>query len=113
MAADSRLRRTDMNEPPENILADSLETRAVRLTQHQSGGVDIDEAELNETLELPDADLSSLSGEDLRMPVVPQQDDEFTCSVCFLVQHRSRLARTSRTKPICRDCAYPRRSPSH
>ena len=54
---------------------------------------DVDETELAESLELPGADLSNLSGEELTVRVLPKQDDEFTCSVCFLVHHRSRLAR--------------------
>ncbi|BBX99314.1 DUF4193 domain-containing protein [Mycobacterium lacus] len=52
--------------------------------------------------ELPGADLS---GEELSMKVVPQRADEFTCSSCFLVQHRSRLRHTSGGLPICADCA--------
>ena len=39
------------------------------------------------------------------MPVVPKQADEFTCTSCFLVQHRSRLAPFSATALICIDCA--------
>jgi hypothetical protein len=56
-------------------------------------------------LELPGADLSSLSGEELTVRVLPKQDDEFTCSSCFLVHHRSRLARHRNGQFICRDCA--------
>jgi Domain of unknown function (DUF4193) len=52
--------------------------------------------------ELPGADLS---GEELSVTVIPQQDDEFTCSSCFLVQHRSRLRSASSAQPICADCA--------
>ena len=52
--------------------------------------------------ELPDADLS---GEELSVTVIPQRADEFTCSSCFLVQHRSRLRRSSSGLPICADCA--------
>jgi Domain of unknown function (DUF4193) len=52
--------------------------------------------------ELPGADLS---GEELSVTVIPQQDDEFTCSSCFLVQHRSRLRSPSSEQPICADCA--------
>ncbi|HET6499494.1 MAG TPA: DUF4193 family protein, partial [Amycolatopsis sp.] len=58
-----------------------------------------------ENFELPGADLSGLSGEDLTVKVVPKQADEFTCSVCFLVHHRSRLAEESSGRMICRDCA--------
>lgn len=66
-------------------------------------GLDRDDAA--ESPELPGADLSNLSGEDLRVPVVPKQDDEFVCARCFLIQNRRRLARRNRGQPICRDCA--------
>ncbi|MEB3982750.1 DUF4193 domain-containing protein [Mycobacterium sp. 663a-19] len=52
--------------------------------------------------ELPGADLS---GEELSVTVIPQRADEFTCSSCFLVQHRSRLRTSSSGLPICADCA--------
>ncbi len=52
--------------------------------------------------ELPGADLS---GEELSITVIPQQADEFTCSSCFLVQHRSRLRSTGSGLPVCADCA--------
>jgi hypothetical protein len=64
--------------------------------------VDLDETDTGESLEPPGADLS---GEDLTMPVVPKQADEFTCTSCFLVQHRSRLASLADASPICIDCA--------
>jgi hypothetical protein len=52
--------------------------------------------------ELPAADLSD---EELSATVIPQRADEFTCSRCFLVQHRSRLRTSSSGLPICADCA--------
>ncbi|BBY03086.1 DUF4193 domain-containing protein [Mycobacterium seoulense] len=52
--------------------------------------------------ELPGADLS---GEELSVTVIPQRSDEFTCSSCFLVQHRSRLRRSNAGLSICADCA--------
>jgi len=52
--------------------------------------------------ELPGADLS---GEELSVKVIPQRTDEFTCSSCFLVQHRNRLRTSSSGLPICADCA--------
>ncbi|MDT5259175.1 MAG: hypothetical protein QOD10_4255 [Mycobacterium sp.] len=52
--------------------------------------------------ELPGADLSA---EEMSVTVIPQRRDEFTCSSCFLVQHRSRLRRSSSGLPICADCA--------
>ena len=53
-------------------------------------------------LELPGADLSN---EELTVKVLPKQADEFTCSSCFLVHHRSRLAEEHNGQLICRDCA--------
>lgn len=52
--------------------------------------------------ELPGADLS---GEELSVTVIPQRADEFTCSSCFLVQHRSRLRSSNSGVLICADCA--------
>jgi Domain of unknown function (DUF4193) len=52
--------------------------------------------------ELPGADLS---GEELSVKVIPQRSDEFTCSSCFLVQHRSRMCRSGNGLVVCADCA--------
>jgi hypothetical protein len=35
--------------------------------------------------------------------VLPRQADEFTCTSCFLVHHRSQLADVHRA--VCSDCA--------
>jgi hypothetical protein len=94
-------RRGDVEELSE----DSLEELKARRAEAQSGTIDVDETEMNEALELPGADLSSLSGEELTVRVLPKQEDEFTCSHCFLVHHRSRLARQKGNELICRDCA--------
>lgn len=84
---------------------DSLEELKARRAEAQSGSIDVDETELAESLELPGADLSGLSGEELTVKVLPKQADEFTCSSCFLVHHRSRLAREKNGQYLCRDCA--------
>jgi hypothetical protein len=52
--------------------------------------------------ELPGADLS---GEELAVTVIPQRSDEFTCSSCFLVQHRNRMRLSSAGLPVCADCS--------
>lgn len=52
--------------------------------------------------ELPGADLS---GEELSVVVIPQRSDEFTCSCCYLVQHRNRLRVSTGGRQICADCA--------
>lgn len=95
---------TDYDTPrktDEELNEESIEELKARRADAQSGQVDIDEAELAETLELPGADLS---GEELTVRVVPKQADEFTCSRCFLVHHRSQLARGEGANAICSEC---------
>ena len=60
--------------------------------------MDVDEAEQAEGFELPGADLS---GEELSVRVLPRQADEFTCSRCFLVRHRSQVAKEVNGQAIC------------
>ena len=64
--------------------------------------MDVDEAEVAESFELPGADLAD---EELTVKVLPMQADEFRCSRCFLVHHRSQLAREHQGELICRECA--------
>jgi hypothetical protein len=68
---------------------DSIEELKSRRTDAQSGSVDVDETDVAETFELPGADLAD---EELSVKVLPMQADEFRCSRCFLVHHRSQLA---------------------
>ncbi|HVA60477.1 MAG TPA: DUF4193 domain-containing protein [Mycobacteriales bacterium] len=94
---------TDYDTPratDDDLGEDSLEELKAR-RDAQAGSVDVDEAELAESLELPGADLS---GEELTVRVMPRQADEFTCSRCFLVHHRSQLASEKNGKMICREC---------
>jgi hypothetical protein len=97
---------TDYDAPRRNetddLAEDSLEELKARRNEAQSAVVDVDESDTAESFELPGADLS---GEELTVKVLPKQADEFTCSSCFLVIHRSRLAAHHNGQPICRDCA--------
>ena len=98
---------TDYDAPRRSTLedevdAESLDALAAARTEKQSPVGDLDEGDSGESVELPVVDLSS---EELTMPVVPKQADEFTCTSCFLVQHRSRVAARSGEPLICIDCA--------
>lgn len=96
---------TDYDAPrrsqEDELAEDSLEELKARRNETQSGVVDVDTDAPDENFELPGADLSS---EELNVKVLPKQDDEFTCSRCFLVFHRSRLASERNGRLICRDC---------
>lgn len=79
---------------------ESLEDLAVRRNDAATAVIDVDEADAVDSFELPGADLSD---EELTVRVIPKQADEFTCTSCFLVHHRSRLADPAQL--ICTDCA--------
>jgi Domain of unknown function (DUF4193) len=81
---------------------DSLEELKSRRVDAQSGSVDVDEADVADSFELPGADLAD---EELTVRVLPMQADEFRCSRCFLVHHRSQLVYERNGEMICRECA--------
>ena len=56
-----------------------------------------------EPFDLPSVDVA---GEELNVTVIPRRENEFTCSVCFLVQNNSRIDHTEPDGSIvCKDCA--------
>jgi predicted RNA-binding Zn-ribbon protein involved in translation (DUF1610 family) len=96
---------TDYDSPrktDDEMSEDSLEELKARRSDKAASVVDVDEADLAESLELPGADLSN---EELSVRVEPKRADEFTCSSCFLVHHRSQLAREKGNQLICKECA--------
>jgi hypothetical protein len=96
---------TDYDAPrktDEELSEDSLEELKARRAEKISAAVDEDETEAAEGFELPGADLS---GEELSVRVLPRQADEFTCSRCFLVHHRSQLAYEENGQLVCSECA--------
>lgn len=77
----------------------------IRKEQYVSSGsqaLSDDEIEQAENLELPGTDLSD---EAIALDVLPRQVDEFTCSKCFLVHHRSQLDHEGANGPVCSDCS--------
>jgi hypothetical protein len=96
---------TDYDSPrkvDEELTEDSLQELQARRMDKSATAIDVDPDDVADSLELPGADLSN---EELSIRVMPRQADEFTCSSCFLVHHRSQLAETRDGEPICRECA--------
>lgn len=95
---------TDYDTPrntDDDLDAESIEELKSRRAEAAMRRIDLNEGESG-PVELPGADLS---GEELTVQILPRQADEFTCTRCFLVQHRSRLARRTRRDAICQECA--------
>ncbi|MCT1805105.1 DUF4193 domain-containing protein [Corynebacterium sanguinis] len=95
MATDYDAPRRRMDD---EIEADSLE--GLKAAEVAGSSMD-DEGEIVDSFELPAQDLS---GEELNVTVIPRQEDEFTCSSCFLVQKNNRLAYQEGNTAICLDC---------
>jgi len=96
---------TDYDTPrktDDDVNEDSIEELKARRVDKSASAVDVDEFDQAEGLELPGADLSN---EELSVRVLPRQADEFTCARCFLVHHRSQLAKEKDGQQICIDCA--------
>lgn len=81
--------------------ADSIEElRAAGASRAEQNPLVEDDDAGAEAHTLPGADLSD---ESLVISVVPQSEDEFTCSSCFLVFGNG--ARSAAESTVCRDCA--------
>jgi hypothetical protein len=96
---------TDYDSPrksDDELTEDSLQELQARRMDKSSTAIDLDPDDVAESLELPGADLSN---EELSFAVIPRRSDEFTCSSCFLVHHRSQLAETRGGQLVCRECA--------
>ena len=87
--------------PVIEIEDDGLQQLTTRSTAVRSSKVDADETDANETFEESGAEPSS---EDLTVAVLPMQSDEFRCTRCFLVHHRSRLTTRPDGQNLCSEC---------
>ncbi|MCW2135226.1 MULTISPECIES: DUF4193 domain-containing protein [Crystallibacter] len=96
---------TDYDAPRNKDDDQSNESLEALQTQRSGGAktalIDVEDSDTAEGIDLPGADLS---GEELVVQVVPAREDEFTCSSCFLVRHRSQVAREKNGELYCRDC---------
>ncbi len=79
-----------------------IDELAVRRNDPSTAVLDVEDVDAVDSYELPGADLFD---EELMVRVVPKRPDEFTCSSCFLVHHRSRLAYGNNGTSVCTDCA--------
>jgi len=97
---------TDYDAPRRSDDADEDSVEELQSRRADKGtsviDVDVDEPDHVDDFELPATDRSGLQ---LSVQVVPLQADEFTCSRCFLVHHRSQLTGQAGGQPVCSDCA--------
>jgi hypothetical protein len=98
MATDYDAPRVAQEDQPAN---ESLEAiQAQRSATTQTALIDVEDGDTAEGFDLPGA----VVDDELLVEVVPVQGDEFTCMSCFLVHHRSQLAREKNGSKYCVEC---------
>src|SRR3954463_9883292 len=94
---------TDYDAPRPKNTDDTADESLEELAATRRGAVDtavIDEDEAVDSFALPDPDIA----EELSVRIIPRQANEFTCSSCFMVQHRNRMALQRGEQQVCVDC---------
>ncbi|MEZ2390705.1 DUF4193 family protein [bacterium RCC_150] len=98
MATDYDELRTEVKESQN----DSLEAlKSANAPDAQSVVRELDAADEGEGVGVPGGEFIA---EELVVHVVPQREDEFTCYSCFLVRHRSQMAREQDGHAYCIEC---------
>ena len=94
---------TDYDAPRKNDDdTESLEAIKDRIPEGTSASSDVDDADHSDSFAIPE-----VANEELDVVVVPKQEDEFTCSECFIVKHHSQKARKDgQYGPVCVDCSH-------
>jgi hypothetical protein len=91
---------TDYDAPRKNDDDhESIEAIKERIPEKSAGSTDVDDGDHGISFLGPES-----IQEDLEVVVLPAQDDEFTCSQCFIVKHHSLLSRKKKTGPVCVEC---------
>ncbi|CAN7148502.1 hypothetical protein ASF98_06370 [Arthrobacter sp. Leaf337] len=98
MATDYDEVRSDVKESQDS----SLEAlQSANAPDARSVVRDLDEADALDDSIVPGGEFVA---EELVVQVVPQARDEFTCYSCFLVRHRSQIAREKDGHAYCIEC---------
>ena len=97
MASDYDEVRPEVKESQESSL-EALRTE--NAPDARSAVMDLDEADTVDGVQLP----GDFIAEELIVEVVPRKKDEFVCSSCFLVHHRSQVAKEKDGHAYCIEC---------
>ena len=80
--------------------AESLDALKERSAPTPTASLDQEEVSIDD-----DHERENLIDEALNVMVVPPQTDEFTCSECFIVKHKSMLAKKKgKYGEVCQEC---------
>lgn len=93
---------TDYDAPRKNDDdTESLDAIKERTSEGTSASSDVDADDHSDSFSIPE-----ITSEEQDVVVVLQQEDEFTCSSCFIVKHHSQRAKKDGPYgPVCVDCS--------
>ncbi|WP_223987300.1 DUF4193 domain-containing protein [Arthrobacter sp. NicSoilB8] len=98
MATDYDEVRSDVKESQDNSLQ---ALQSANAPDAHSVVRELDEADAFDDALVPGGEFVA---EELVVQVIPQAQDEFICYSCFLVRHRSQLAREKNGHAYCTEC---------
>lgn len=98
MATDYDEVRSDVRESQKNSLE---ELQSANAPDASSVVRELDGADAMDDAVVPGGEFVV---EELVVQIIPQAADEFTCYSCFLVRHRSQIAREQNGHAYCIDC---------
>lgn len=98
LATDYDELRSDVKESQDNSLE---QLQSANAPDARSVVLELDEADGLDSAGVPGGEFVA---EELVVQVIPQADDEFTCYSCFLVRHRSQIARQKDGHSYCTEC---------
>ena len=90
--------RSDVKESQDNSLE---QLQSANAPDARSVVLELDEADGLDSAGVPGGEFVA---EELVVQVIPQAEDEFTCYSCFLVRHRSQIARQKDGHSYCTEC---------
>ena len=90
--------RSDVKESQDNSLE---QLQSANAPDARSVVQELDEADGLDGAGVPGGEFVA---EELVVQVIPQAEDEFTCYSCFLVRHRSQIARQKDGHSYCTEC---------
>ena len=98
LATDYDELRSDVKESQDNSLE---QLQSANAPDARSVVQELDEADGLDGAGVPGGEFVA---EELVVQVIPQAEDEFTCYSCFLVRHRSQIARQKDGHSYCTEC---------
>jgi hypothetical protein len=98
MAADYDELRTDVKETQESSL------EALKSANAPDARSVVRELDVPDDAEVAGIPGGEIVAEELIVEVVPAAADEFTCYSCFLVRHRSQIAKEKDGHLYCKEC---------